>query len=54
MVAIDSLSGVAVAKTTGRTAIYHRIKDVVDTHTEVLCILINEHHEIMSLYRLPW
>ena len=35
MVAIDTLSGVAVAKTTGCTAIYHKIKDIVDTHTEV-------------------
>ena len=43
MVAIDTLSGVAIAKTTGRTAIYHKIKDIVDTHTEV-CILINDHH----------
>ena len=42
MVAIDTLSGMAIAKTTGRTVIYHRIKDTVDTHTEV-CILINDH-----------
>jgi len=35
VVAIDTLSGVAIAKTTGCTAIYHRIKDTVDTHTEV-------------------
>ncbi|XP_065903533.1 nuclear pore membrane glycoprotein 210-like isoform X3 [Dysidea avara] len=35
VVAIDTLSGVAVAKSTGRTAIYHKIRDVIDTHTEV-------------------
>ena len=48
MVAIDTLSGVAIAKTTGRTAIYHKIKDIVDTHTEV-CILINDHHSMLTL-----
>ena len=60
MVAIDTLSGVAVAKTTGCTAIYHKIKDIVDTHTEVcvcvrvrVCMLINDHLD-MLLYRLLW
>lgn len=48
MVAIDTLSGVAITKTTGRTAIYHKIKDIVDTHTEVY-ILINDHHDVISI-----
>ena len=48
MVAIDTLSGVAIAKTTGRTAIYHKIKDVVDTHTEV-CVLINDQHSMFTI-----
>ena len=51
MVAIDTLSGVAVAKSTGRTAIYHKIRDVIDTHTEVPAVLISAHHHIM-FYRL--
>jgi len=47
VVTIDALSGVAVAKSTGQTAVYHKIKDVIDTHTEVPCTLISVHHYML-------
>ena len=33
---IQPETGVAIALSTGRAVVYHKIKDVIDTHTEVI------------------